>query len=348
MGSTPGTDAAAHPHGSLENVEVAHETSDINIRAVVWFVIILVVAAVAINASMWALFVVLDRIDAKNDPTLSPLMAPAGQLPPEPRLQIIPWEDLKKFRGNEDLYLHSYGWVDKSAGVAHLPIDKAKALLLQRGLPTRPGPVDPTEGTHVAASGESSGGRNIPAGTPAAPAQLAAPGSIRSTGTAKGTWRRPVRARPGAVRVHRSVLVLGAPSGARAQGMGMPEPPLDAASKKPLILQKVGIDQKIGQQLPLDLEFVDEHGREVRLGDYFGARPVVLGAGLLRVPDALHASSQRHDRRAEDAVVRRRQGLRRRRRQHQPARRPAAGRREEGELHRALRTARDRRTAGTS
>jgi hypothetical protein len=175
MGSTPGTNAAAHPHGSLENVEVAHEQSDINIRAVIWFVAILVVTAVAINLSMWGLFVVLDRMDAKNDPVLSPLAAPAGQLPPEPRLQITPWEDLKQFRADEDLHLHSYGWVDKGAGVAHLPIDKAKTLLLQRGLPTRPGPVDPTEGTHVAASGESSGGRDIPAGTPAAPAQLAAP-----------------------------------------------------------------------------------------------------------------------------------------------------------------------------
>ena len=40
MGSTPGTDAAAHPHGSLENPEVAHEAGDINVRAVIWFVAI--------------------------------------------------------------------------------------------------------------------------------------------------------------------------------------------------------------------------------------------------------------------------------------------------------------------
>ena len=79
-------------------------------------------------------------------------------------------------------------------------------------------------------------------------------------------------------------LVLGAPSGARAQGMGMPEPPLDAASKKPLILQKVGIDQKIGQQLPLELQFVDDHGAQVRLGDYFGARPVVLALAYYECP----------------------------------------------------------------
>ncbi len=36
------------------------------------------------------------------------------------------------------------------------------------------------------------------------------------------------------------------------------------------------IDQKIGAEIPLDLEFVDENGRKVRLGDFFGDRPVVL------------------------------------------------------------------------
>jgi hypothetical protein len=161
MGSTPGTDAAAHPHGSLENPEVAHESSDISIRAVVWFTAMLVATCVAINIAMWGLFKVFDKIEVKNDPAVSPLMAPVGQPPPGPGLQTTPWQDLKKFRADEDRYLHSYGWIDERAGVAHIPIDKAKALLLQRGLPARPGTADPTEGTHVAAGGESSSGRNI-------------------------------------------------------------------------------------------------------------------------------------------------------------------------------------------
>jgi protein SCO1/2 len=43
------------------------------------------------------------------------------------------------------------------------------------------------------------------------------------------------------------------------------------------VLKKVGIDQRLDQQLPLDLRFRDEAGREVRLGDYFHeGRPVVL------------------------------------------------------------------------
>ncbi|HRF58509.1 MAG TPA: SCO family protein [Fimbriimonadaceae bacterium] len=38
----------------------------------------------------------------------------------------------------------------------------------------------------------------------------------------------------------------------------------------------LGVDQKLGNQLPLDLEFTDESGRTVKLGDYFGKKPVVL------------------------------------------------------------------------
>jgi protein SCO1/2 len=38
----------------------------------------------------------------------------------------------------------------------------------------------------------------------------------------------------------------------------------------------VGIDQKLNQQIPLDLEFYDETGKAVRLGDYFGQKPVIL------------------------------------------------------------------------
>src|SRR5207253_4112501 len=43
------------------------------------------------------------------------------------------------------------------------------------------------------------------------------------------------------------------------------------------VLKQVGIDQRLNNQIPLDLSFRDESGREVKLGDYFrGDRPVLL------------------------------------------------------------------------
>jgi protein SCO1/2 len=40
--------------------------------------------------------------------------------------------------------------------------------------------------------------------------------------------------------------------------------------------QRIGIDQKLGNQLPLDLPFLDSDGNLVHLGDYFGDKPLIL------------------------------------------------------------------------
>jgi hypothetical protein len=161
----PGTNADAHAHGDLHNPDVAHESSDISIKGVLWFVVILASTAFVVHVAMYGLFILFDRMEAANDPFVSPLATPAGTLPPEPRLQTTPWQDLKQFRTDEELVLHSYGWVDQKNGVVRVPIDKAKELLLQRGIPVRANaPTDPTEGTHVDATGESNSGRKIPAG----------------------------------------------------------------------------------------------------------------------------------------------------------------------------------------
>jgi protein SCO1/2 len=44
----------------------------------------------------------------------------------------------------------------------------------------------------------------------------------------------------------------------------------------PTVLQKVGVSQHLNQQLPLDAAFVDETGKPVKLGDYFGKHPALL------------------------------------------------------------------------
>jgi protein SCO1/2 len=49
-----------------------------------------------------------------------------------------------------------------------------------------------------------------------------------------------------------------------------------SSSQKPSILDQVGIDQRLNQQIPLELEFIDENGQPVHLQQYFGEKPVVL------------------------------------------------------------------------
>jgi protein SCO1/2 len=69
-----------------------------------------------------------------------------------------------------------------------------------------------------------------------------------------------------------------------AQSLPRPSSPLyggrpengPVATGLPKALQNVGIDQKLNQQVPLDLVLRDENGEQVKLGQYFGKRPVVL------------------------------------------------------------------------
>jgi protein SCO1/2 len=44
----------------------------------------------------------------------------------------------------------------------------------------------------------------------------------------------------------------------------------------PQVLQGIGFDQRLNEQIPLDLSFKDEQGRDVRLRDYFRDKPVIL------------------------------------------------------------------------
>ena len=48
------------------------------------------------------------------------------------------------------------------------------------------------------------------------------------------------------------------------------------SSGLPKALKSVGIDQRLNEQVPLDAVFKDEQGREVRLGQFFNGKPVVL------------------------------------------------------------------------
>lgn len=62
----------------------------------------------------------------------SPALSPAFQ-PPTPLLEIEPAQDLANFRQREDAQLNSYGWVDRSAGTVHIPIERAMDLMAEQG-----------------------------------------------------------------------------------------------------------------------------------------------------------------------------------------------------------------------
>jgi len=58
--------------------------------------------------------------------------------PPAPRLEIKPRESLDALHARENAALSHYGWADQQRSVARIPIDRAAALLAQRGRPGWP------------------------------------------------------------------------------------------------------------------------------------------------------------------------------------------------------------------
>ena len=65
---------------------------------------------------------------------------------------------------------------------------------------------------------------------------------------------------------------------------GAPGADGDAGLSTSEVIKTVGIDQKLDAQISPDLTFTDEAGRTVRLGDYFGKRPLLLSLVYYECP----------------------------------------------------------------
>ncbi len=57
-----------------------------------------------------------------------------------------------------------------------------------------------------------------------------------------------------------------------------------ANDKPPDILNKVGIAQRLNEQLPLNLVFTDDQGKQVQLASYFGKKPAILALVYYQCP----------------------------------------------------------------
>jgi hypothetical protein len=121
-----------------------YEHTDASVFIIVKFLLWLAAAAVIIHVGLAFLFGLLSTQRVERAEPRFPLAATEQQrLPPEPRLQQFPREDILKYRVGERDALETYGWRDKTAGTVHIPIQDAMKLVLERKmLPSRPQPGD--------------------------------------------------------------------------------------------------------------------------------------------------------------------------------------------------------------
>lgn len=143
----------------LVNPETHHEESDVNVRALLWFLAIFVILGILTHVGLTFFYQGLASIERKresqmltqmprpadaNVPRNDPLLQPFPRKVDEqgdvtPPYRNTPGTDLRDMRRAEQQALSSYGWVDKQKGVVRIPIDVAKRLVVERGLPVQGG-----------------------------------------------------------------------------------------------------------------------------------------------------------------------------------------------------------------
>lgn len=112
-----------------------HELRDVNFRPIVAAAAGLSFTLVLVVIGMWALFGSLAAREARQSTPANPLAAQsARELPPHPRLQAAPIDDLRRLREAEEKLLTTYAWTDAEKGLVRMPIERAMDLLAARGI----------------------------------------------------------------------------------------------------------------------------------------------------------------------------------------------------------------------
>ncbi|MFL6415301.1 MAG: hypothetical protein ACJ74Y_06480 [Bryobacteraceae bacterium] len=137
------------PKPDPRHKDVRFEESDFHTRGVI-------IGGACFLAGMWLTvgllffyFVSLKNYRAEVSPPTLPATRSGVTLPPEPRLQSSPEQDLQTFRARKDWELTHYYWLDRSKGRVAIPIEEAMRIVAQHGLPAQNGapnsPLTPPE-----------------------------------------------------------------------------------------------------------------------------------------------------------------------------------------------------------
>ena len=149
-GHTTETPDVAH----IRNVEVTHETSDVNVRGVVTFIVVLTIATIFVGIGVQMLFKFFNEQESKSPKPGPMALTKEERLPPEPRLQAAPGFEVKLENGQtvrlekaapqtEYRVLRQQweenlrtGLKDQSGNVVGMPIDAAIDKVVSQGLPS--------------------------------------------------------------------------------------------------------------------------------------------------------------------------------------------------------------------
>jgi hypothetical protein len=117
--------------------DLGYEPRDASVKGLVQFAFWMAVVLAVTLFAMRGFFDYLKKVEPLG-PTSSPLVQEGQrELPPNPRLQVHPHQELVDYCAEQQKEVSSYGWVNEQAGVVRIPVDRAMDLILAKGLPTR-------------------------------------------------------------------------------------------------------------------------------------------------------------------------------------------------------------------
>jgi hypothetical protein len=116
----------------------AHEGSDVRVGGIFKFALGLVALGFVIHVVLGLVMQGYSGRESRARAVRPPFFA-RDVVPPAPRLQGNPGVELVEFKRRELDQLNHYGWINKDAGIARIPIDRAMDILARTGLPETKG-----------------------------------------------------------------------------------------------------------------------------------------------------------------------------------------------------------------
>ena len=131
-------------HGQVEG-------AGLNPKPILVFLAILGAATALVYVIILGVEIGLKKLDEMNPQQPATALETGTKVPPEPRLQgapepnpdkpgetkasLLPLEDMAVYKEKVQKQVTAYGWVDQPGGIAHIPIERAKELIAEKGLP---------------------------------------------------------------------------------------------------------------------------------------------------------------------------------------------------------------------
>ena len=126
----------------------AYEGRDIPYKAL--YVVLALVLGVTVAFAIFV-YPLVEGLLALRDRDIRPVPIEDVELqrPQGPLLQQDPEAEYRAYEQRMEERVNSYGWRDRSAGVARIPVERARDLVLEEGLPKPAPPASPAESTTV-------------------------------------------------------------------------------------------------------------------------------------------------------------------------------------------------------